>query len=137
MKSFAYTRAVDAPNAVDCAREPHVKYLGGGTNLVDLMRVMVEQPSHLVDVSGLDDSIVEHAGNLQIGAAAKNSAVAAHPLVRIRYPMLSRAILSGASAQIRNVATVGGNILQRPRCSYLYDVAASRCNKRRPGEGCD
>ena len=113
------------------------KYLGGGTNLVDLMRETVEQPDALVDVTGLSSDIeVRDDGSLLIGAAAKNTAVAAHRAVRTRFPMLARAILAGASGQIRNMATVGGNILQRTRCTYFYDDAG-RCNKRTPGTGCD
>ncbi|GGC85850.1 FAD binding domain-containing protein [Chelatococcus reniformis] len=114
------------------------RLLGGGTNLVDLMRKGVERPSLLIDVTALPATIEEAAdGGLVIGAAARNSAVAAHPLVRVRYPILSRAILSGASAQIRNMATVAGNLMQRTRCVYFNDVAGSRCNKRAPGSGCD
>ena len=114
------------------------KYLGGGTNLVDLMRETVEVPSALVDVTGLSAEIEETGdGGLMIGAAARNTAVAEHPAVRARYPMLTRAIVAGASAQIRNMATVGGNLLQRTRCTYFYDTDGSRCNKRSPGEGCD
>jgi xanthine dehydrogenase YagS FAD-binding subunit len=114
------------------------RFLGGGTNLVDLMRKGVEHPSLLVDVTALPATIEEAAdGSLVIGAAARNSTVAAHPLVRARYPMLSRAMLSGASAQIRNMATVAGNLMQRTRCVYFNDVAGSRCNKRAPGSGCD
>lgn len=114
------------------------RLLGGGTNLVDLMRKGIEQPTRLVDVTALSSMIEPAAdGGLIIGAAARNSAVAAHPHVRARYPMLARAILAGASAQIRNMATVGGNIMQRTRCLYFQDAAASRCNKRLPGSGCD
>lgn len=114
------------------------RLLGGGTNLVDLMRKGVERPSHLTDVTALSAAIEETVdGGLLIGAAARNSFVAANPLVRSRYPMLSRAILAGASAQVRNMATVGGNLMQRTRCLYFADVAGSRCNKRQPGSGCD
>ena len=114
------------------------KYLGGGTNLVDLLRETIERPAALVDVTGLSGVIEERAdGGLRIGAAAKNTAVAELPTVRTRYPALSRAIVAGASAQIRNMATVGGNLLQRTRCTYFYDDDGSRCNKRAPGQGCD
>ncbi|MEW6627318.1 MAG: xanthine dehydrogenase family protein subunit M, partial [Pseudomonadota bacterium] len=114
------------------------KYLGGGTNLVDLMRETIERPASLIDVTGLDSAIAEQPdGGLLIGAAARNTAVAEHRLVRDRYPLLARAIVAGASAQIRNMATVGGNLLQRTRCLYFYDVDGARCNKRAPGEGCD
>jgi xanthine dehydrogenase YagS FAD-binding subunit len=105
---------------------------------VDLMRETVEQPLALVDVTGLSNSIEERAdGSLLIGAAVRNTALASHAAVRARYPVLARAIAAGASAQIRNMATVGGNILQRTRCSYFYDDEGSRCNKRSPGQGCD
>lgn len=138
MTPFTYARATDAADAVrHCGSEGHC-YLGGGTNLIDLMRKGVEQPSGLIDVCELDAAIeATNDGGLMIGAAARNSAVAWHPLVRERYPMLSRAILAGASGQIRNMATVGGNLLQRTRCMYFVDVAGARCNKRRPGSGCD
>jgi xanthine dehydrogenase YagS FAD-binding subunit len=116
----------------------NAKFLGGGTNLVDLMRENIEQPEALVDVTRLPmTGITETAGaGLSIGAEVRNSAVANHPLIRQRYPVLSQAILFGASGQIRNMATVGGNIMQRTRCYYFYDEAA-RCNKRNPGAGCD
>lgn len=138
MIELVYTRATDAPDAIHRAAGENAKYLGGGTNLVDLMRENVEAPSTLVDVTGLSVGIEETArGGLMIGAAARNTAVAEHALIRARYPMLTRAILAGASAQIRNMATVGGNLLQRTRCTYFYDTEGSRCNKRSPGEGCD
>ena len=138
MIEFAYTRATDAADAIRRAEGEDAKYLGGGTNLVDLMRESVEMPSALVDVSGLSAEIEEiDDGGLMIGAAARNTAVAEHPAVSTRYPMLTRAIVAGASAQIRNMATVGGNLLQRTRCTYFYDADGSRCNKRSPGEGCD
>jgi xanthine dehydrogenase YagS FAD-binding subunit len=135
---LAYTRATDAADAIRRAEGGDVKYLGGGTNLVDLMRETVEVPSALVDVTGLSAEIEEtDDGGLMIGAATRNTAVAEHFAVRTRYPMLARAIVAGASAQIRNMATVGGNLLQRTRCTYFYDTEGSRCNKRSPGEGCD
>jgi xanthine dehydrogenase YagS FAD-binding subunit len=135
---FTYVRAADGADAIRLAVDPHACYLGGGTNLVDLMRQTVERPARLVDVTGLPGAIEEpEDGGLVIGAAARNTAVAAHPAVRRRYPMLARAIVAGASAQIRNMATVGGNILQRTRCSYFYDQGGARCNKREPGQGCD
>jgi xanthine dehydrogenase YagS FAD-binding subunit len=135
---FTYARAGDASDAIQRAAEQNAKYLGGGTNLVDLMRETVEAPSALVDVTGLSAEIEDtDDGGLLIGAAARNTAVAEHATVRTRYPMLTRAIVSGASAQIRNMATVGGNLLQRTRCTYFYDTDGSRCNKRSPGDGCD
>ena len=138
MIEVAYTRATDTADAIRCADGGGAKYLGGGTNLVDLMRETVELPSTLVDVTGLSAEIEEtDDGGLRIGAATRNTAVAEHPAVRTRYPMLTRAIVAGASAQIRNMATVGGNLLQRTRCTYFYDTDGSRCNKRSPGEGCD
>jgi xanthine dehydrogenase YagS FAD-binding subunit len=138
MTPFTYARAADAADAVRLAALPESKYLGGGTNLVDLLRETVERPAALVDVTGLSSAIEERPdGSLLIGAAAKNTAVAEHAAVRTRYPLLSRAIVAGASAQIRNMATVGGNILQRTRCTYFYDDDGARCNKRVPGQGCD
>jgi xanthine dehydrogenase YagS FAD-binding subunit len=138
MNPFIYARATDPGDAVRRAGVSGAKYLGGGTNLVDLLREMIERPAALIDVTGLSDDIAEQPdGGLLIGAATRNSALAEHRLVRTRYPMLARAIVAGASAQIRNMATVGGNLLQRTRCVYFYDVEGSRCNKRRPGAGCD
>ena len=138
MNELTYTRATDAADAIRRAEGEDASYLGGGTNLVDLMRETVEAPATLVDVTGLSAAIEEtDDGGLMIGAAARNTAVAEHPAVRTRYPMLTRAIVAGASAQIRNMATVGGNLLQRTRCTYFYDTDGSRCNKRSPGEGCD
>ena len=136
MTPFQYERASDAAAAIQLIG-PGAKYLAGGTNLVDLMRETVERPTALVDVSELSTTIEERAdGGLVIGAGVKNTAVASHRAVRARYPMLARAILAGASAQIRNMASVGGNIMQRTRCTYFFDDAA-RCNKREPGAGCD
>lgn len=138
MTPVTYARASSVGDAVRMGGAQGARLLGGGTNLVDLMRKGVEQPSQLIDVTALSDSIKQaDDGSLMIGAAASNSAVAAHPLVRSHYPMLARAILAGASAQIRNMATVGGNLMQRTRCLYFNDVAGSRCNKRAPGSGCD
>lgn len=140
MTPFTYTQAADADAAIRLAGngQSGARYLGGGTNLVDLMRETIERPTALVDVTGLSDGITEtDGGGLLIGAAVRNTALAEHRLVRSRYPMLARAILAGASPQIRNMATVAGNILQRTRCAYFYDQAGSRCNKREPGQGCD
>jgi xanthine dehydrogenase YagS FAD-binding subunit len=135
---LSYSRASDVDDAVRRAAGGRGRYLGGGTNLVDLLRETVETPSALVDVTGLSDEIAPTAdGGLMIGAAARNTAVAEHEAVRSRYPMLARAIVAGASAQIRNMATIGGNLLQRTRCAYFYDTDGSRCNKRSPGDGCD
>jgi xanthine dehydrogenase YagS FAD-binding subunit len=137
MNPFAYERAIDQPAALALGARAGAKYLGGGTNLVDLMRETIEHPDVLVDVTGLSCELEDLGdGGLRIGAGVKNTALAADRRVRERYPMLAQAILAGASAQIRNMATVGGNLLQRTRCSYFYDGAA-RCNKRTPGAGCD
>jgi len=134
---FSFTRATDPDEALRLFAG-NASYLGGGTNLVDLMRETIARPERLVDVTALSDTIEETAdGGLLIGAAVRNTALAEHLGVRTRYPMLSRAILAGASAQIRNMATVGGNLLQRTRCLYFYDSEGSRCNKRAPGSGCD
>ena len=138
MIPFTYERATNISDAIRLAAAPKAKYLGGGTNLIDLLRETIEQPSSLVDVTGLSSAIEERAdGSLLIGAAAHNTAVAEHVAVRRRYPVLARAILAGASAQVRNMATVGGNLLQRVRCTYFYDESGARCNKRVPGQGCD
>jgi xanthine dehydrogenase YagS FAD-binding subunit len=138
MTPFSYVRAIDIVDAIGRGREPQTRYLGGGTNLVDLMRENIERPRALVDVTGLSSAIEPQGdGGLWIGAAARNTAVAEHRAVRMRYPVLARAIVAGASPQIRNMATVGGNILQRTRCTYFYDAEGSRCNKRAPGQGCD
>lgn len=138
MNSFTYARATGADEAVTLASVAGSKYLGGGTNLVDLMRETIERPTSLVDVTNLSTGIEEREdGSVLIGAGARNTAVAEHPAIRTRYPVLSRAILAGASGQIRNMATVGGNLLQRTRCTYFYDDDGSLCNKRTPGEGCD
>ena len=137
MIEFTYARAADAADAVSQASRES-RYLGGGTNLVDLMRETVENPTALIDVTGLSEVIEETPeGGLLIGAAARNTAVAEHHAVRTHFPLLSRAIVAGASAQIRNMATAGGNLLQRTRCAYFYDTEGSRCNKRDPGSGCD
>ncbi len=136
MIEFSYARTESAGQAVGLARTGG-KFLGGGTNLVDLMREGIEAPAALVDVTGLSTNIdARDDGSIVIGAGVRNTALAAHPAVRARFPLLSRSILAGASAQIRNMATVGGNVLQRTRCYYFYDEAAA-CNKREPGAGCD
>ncbi|WP_018658216.1 FAD binding domain-containing protein [Actinomadura flavalba] len=136
MRSFTYARAATAQDALDaCTGE--TRYLGGGTNLVDLMRLGVETPGKLVDVTRLPHDAIEHRpdGGVLIGAAVRNSDLAADPGVRERFPVLSEALLAGASGQIRNQATVGGNLLQRTRCAYFQDVSKP-CNKRAPGSGC-
>ena len=138
MNNFTYARAGSVDEALQLAEQTaNVKFLGGGTNLVDLMRETIEAPDALVDVAALSGAIEELPGGaLLVGAGVKNTALANHPLVRAQFPVLSQAILMGASGQIRNMATVGGNLLQRTRCYYFYDDAAT-CNKREPGSGCD
>ena len=139
MNEFKYLRATDESNAVtQLSKESKAKFLGGGTNLIDLIKENIEKPSALVDVSRLALKEIKKTsgGGVSIGATAKNSDTANHFLIRENYPLLSQAILSGASAQIRNMATNGGNLLQRTRCLYFYDTAM-RCNKRAPGTGCD
>lgn len=137
MTPFSYARAGDTAEALRLGRSD-AAYLGGGTNLVDLMRETIAHPAALVDVTGLSGAIEETgSGGLMIGAGVRNTALAEHRAVRTRYPVLARAVLAGASAQIRNMATVGGNLLQRTRCQYFYDTDGSRCNKRVPGSGCD
>ncbi|MEV0095924.1 xanthine dehydrogenase family protein subunit M [Streptomyces sp. NPDC050738] len=138
MREFGYQRAHDVPGAVAVlAADPEARFLGGGTNLVDLMKSGIERPALLVDVRELplDRITVTGDGGLHIGATVTNSDLAAHPEVRRRYPALAQAVLAGASGQLRNMATVGGNLLQRTRCGYFTDVSKP-CNKRVPGSGC-
>lgn len=136
MKPFAYTRAANPQAAIQAITQANTKFLAGGTNLIDLMKEDVEQPNRLVDINKLALSrIAEHEGGLRLGALAKNSDTANNRLVRERYPLVSQAILAGASPQLRNAATNGGNLMQRTRCYYFYDVAMP-CNKRQPGTGC-
>jgi xanthine dehydrogenase YagS FAD-binding subunit len=139
VRPFRFERAANAERAVALlSDEPGARYLGGGTNLVDLMRLGVETPGVLIDVrrlSGHDRIEDTDGGGLRIGAAVTNSELAADPRVRARYPVLSSAVLHGASGQLRNLATVGGNLLQRTRCAYFTDVTKP-CNKRQPGSGC-
>src|SRR3954465_6917329 len=139
MNPFTYSRATDASSAVaEIAAKPKTKFLGGGTNLIDLMKMGVETPSQLLDISRLPLAQVEELpeGGVRIGALARNSDVAQHALVVQRYPVLSQALLAGASPQLRNLATTAGNLLQRTRCYYFYDPAFPQCNKRQPGSGC-
>lgn len=138
MKPFRYERATDASTAVALvSQEPAGAFLGGGTNLVDLMKLGVAQPEVLIDVSHLPFNRVEELadGSMRIGAAVRNSDLAAERLIRSRYPVLAQALLAGASGQLRNLATTGGNVLQRTRCLYFQDVSKP-CNKRNPGSGC-
>ena len=138
MNQFGYQRAVDVAEAVRISTGTQgANFLGGGTNLVDLMREGIAKPRLLVDVTGISQDITARDdGSVMIGAGATNTAVASDRFIRTRFPVLSRAILAGASGQIRNMATVGGNLKQRTRCHYFYDEAA-HCNKREPGSGCD
>ncbi|AGP52718.1 FAD binding domain-containing protein [Streptomyces rapamycinicus] len=138
MKEFAYARAGDAAEAATLiAQRPDATYLGGGTNLVDLMKLGVTDPGLLIDVSRLPYDRIEHRedGSVLIGATVRNGASAGDPGIRERFPLLSQALLAGASGQLRTVATVGGNLLQRTRCGYFQDVTKP-CNKREPGTGC-
>jgi xanthine dehydrogenase YagS FAD-binding subunit len=138
MRSFTYERpASPADAAAAVSRTPNAKFIAGGTNLLDLMKLQIEAPAHLVDVNGLNLDKVEatQEGGLRIGALVRNTDLAAHPRVRKDYGVLSRALLAGASGQLRNKATTAGNLLQRTRCPYFYDTAQA-CNKRQPGSGC-
>jgi xanthine dehydrogenase YagS FAD-binding subunit len=138
MISFQYSRAGNVAEAVRLMVDsPGAKFIAGGTNLVDLMKMDVERPTKLIDVSKLPLNKVEETagGGLHIGALVRNSDLAYHPLVERRYPVLSSALLAGASQQLRNMASVGGNLLQRTRCPYFYDIATP-CNKREVGSGC-
>src|ERR1700724_1744195 len=138
MINFEYARASDVADAVrQIAGYPGAKFIAGGTNLIDLMKEDVERPSRLIDISRLPLNKVEETadGGVRIGALVPNSDLAYHPLIEQRYPMLGSAILAGASQQLRNMASTGGNLLQRTRCYYFYDTATP-CNKRKPGSGC-
>jgi xanthine dehydrogenase YagS FAD-binding subunit len=137
MNPFQYTRSLAATGAIQSVlKEPHAHFLAGGTNLIDLMKMGVVTPERLVDINGLPlKGIEKTAIGLRIGALATNSEVADHPLVLQGYPLLSLAINAGASPQLRNMATVGGNMMQRTRCNYFFDTAMP-CNKRSPGSGC-
>ena len=137
MRSFTYERASDIAAAAKAASRPGASFIAGGTNLLDLMKVDVERPTHLVDVSRLPlrDVVETQDGGLNIGALVSNADLAADSRVRQRYPVLSQALLNGASAQLRNQATTAGNLLQRTRCPYFYDISMP-CNKRQPGSGC-
>jgi xanthine dehydrogenase YagS FAD-binding subunit len=137
MESFTIGKAADAKSAIQAASATGSKYIAGGTNLVDLMKMYVETPAVLVNINSLDLKKVESrpGGGVRIGALVPNSELAYHPLIQHKYPVLSEAILSGASPQLRNMATTGGNILQRTRCPYFFDVSFP-CNKRSPGSGC-
>jgi len=140
MTPFTYTRAAEPQQAVvELGLEPRGKLLGGGTNLIDLMKMGVETPTRIIDINRMPLARIEElpgGQGVRIGALARNSDVADHPLIAERYPVLREALLSGASPQLRNMATVGGNLLQRTRCPYFYDPTFPSCNKRQPGSGC-
>lgn len=137
MRPFEYTRASDVSDASAAAAAGAARFIAGGTNLLDLMKLQVETPEKLVDISRLPLGDIEaHDGGLRIGALVPNSDLAADDRIRRDYPVLSKALLAGASGQLRNKATTGGNLLQRTRCGYFYETTAS-CNKREPGSGCD
>jgi xanthine dehydrogenase YagS FAD-binding subunit len=138
MNSFSYERAVTPYKAIRSGSADGAKFLAGGTNLVDLMKYGVESPTTLVDINHLDLAQVTQSpdGGVAIGALVRNSDLADHTLIKNRYPLLSQALLSGASPQLRNMATTGGNLLQRTRCYYFTDVNFPACNKRNPGSGC-
>ncbi len=141
MEAIAYERATNVAQAVRAAQASGVAFIGGGTNLLDLMKGGVAHPVKLVDITHLSDDGLDTVralpdGGLRIGALMRNSDAADHPLVRERYPLLTQAFVSGASAQLRNMATIGGNLMQRTRCPYFYDTAFAACNKRAPGSGC-
>ncbi|MGX7705741.1 FAD binding domain-containing protein [Methylobacterium sp. Gmos1] len=137
MNRFDYTRAGTVQEAVQAlASDPAARFIAGGTNLVDLMKYNVERPGRLIDITRLPlDEIVQHEGGLRLGALVPNATLAYDPLVNERYPLLASALLAGASPQLRNAATTGGNLLQRTRCYYFYDEGTP-CNKREPGSGC-
>src|ERR687894_204027 len=137
MRPFKYVRATEPNGAVRAvAANPRAKFLAGGTNILDLMKEDVERPNELVDLTRLKLAEIKAAGGgVSIGALAKNAATANHPLIRQDYPLLTQAIVAGASGQLRNMATNGGNLMQRTRCQYFYDTAMP-CNKREPGTGC-
>jgi xanthine dehydrogenase YagS FAD-binding subunit len=141
MEAIAYERAANVADAVRSAQTAGVAFIGGGTNLLDLMKGGVARPVKLVDIThlsddGLDTVRTRPDGGIRIGALMRNSDAADHPLVRERYPLLTQALVAGASAQLRNMATIGGNLMQRTRCPYFYDTAFAACNKRTPGSGC-
>jgi len=138
MDAFSYVRAADVDEAVRAGSRNGARYIGGGTNLIDLMKGGVEHAETLVDITRLPLANVTPTadGGLRIGALVRNSDLASHAEVRQRYPLLSAALLNGASQQLRNMATVGGNLLQRTRCHYFVDIGFAECNKRKPGSGC-
>lgn len=138
MHPFTFTKVTEAEAAITASRNTaNSKYIGGGTNIIDLMRLNIEKPAHLIDISGLELKKIEvlENGNVRIGALVRNSDLAYDATISTRYPLLSKALLSGASPQVRNMATTGGNLLQRTKCWYFHD-SDMPCNKREPGSGC-
>jgi xanthine dehydrogenase YagS FAD-binding subunit len=137
VKPFTYERPADARSAIAAATQPGAMFISGGTNLLDLMKLEIETPAHLVDIGRLPFTTIEPLsdGGVRIGAQVSNSDLAADVVVRTRYGVVSQALVAGASGQLRNKASVGGNLMQRTRCPYFYDTAA-QCNKRQPGAGC-
>lgn len=144
MRPFSYARAADIASALDgLGASPESAILAGGTTLIDLLKLTVITPRHLIDITGLADGDPSLAavtatadGGVRIGALARMSDIAAQPLIRDGYPLVAEALLKGASAQLRNMATIGGNLMQRTRCIYFRDVTMPECNKRDPGSGC-
>jgi len=137
--NFSYARAADVDGALRLVAQPGAQFIAGGTNLVDLMKGGVAAPDRLIDITQITALAQLHelpTGGIRLGALMKNSDAAQHSLILDRFPLLSQALLSGASPQLRNMATVGGNLLQRTRCSYFFDTAFEKCNKRKPGSGC-
>ncbi|HEY2323415.1 MAG TPA: xanthine dehydrogenase family protein subunit M [Thermoanaerobaculia bacterium] len=137
MHPFDYVRVSTAPEAIKSGSRESAKFMAGGTNLVDLMKATVEKPSHIVDINPLPLAAIEAAdGGIRIGALARMSDVAAHPLIVQRFPAISQALLASASPQLRNAASMGGNLMQRTRCPYFRELTWTACNKRNPGSGC-
>lgn len=137
MHAFDYVRAKDLGGAIHSGSRPEAKFVAGGTNLIDLMKSEVERPAHLVDINGLSLAAIERvAGGIRIGALARMTDVALHSLVQERFPAISQALLASASPQLRNMASIGGNLMQRTRCTYFRELTFAPCNKRNPGSGC-
>lgn len=137
MHAFDYARAKDLGGAVSSGSRPAAKFVAGGTNLIDLMKSEVERPAHLIDINGLPLASIERvSGGIRIGALARMTDVALHPLVHHGFPVISQALLASASPQLRNMASIGGNLMQRTRCTYFRELTFAPCNKRDPGSGC-
>src|SRR4051794_18469858 len=136
MHAFDYVRAKDLGGAVNSGSRPAAKFVAGGTNLIDLMKSEVERPAHLVDINGLPlESIERVAGGIRIGALARMTDVALHPQVKQGFPVISQALLASASPQLRNMASIGGNLVQRTRCTYFREMTFTPCHKPEPGRG--